>query len=100
MNNGPVTSTVSGVVADKSGVPLAGVFVSVLHHNDDTTATTTTDGNGHYAVAGLATGANSEYEIYVAKAGFGFYPALGDAAGAVEKFDFNSTASIAPSSAS
>jgi hypothetical protein len=89
LNNGPVTSTVSGVVADRSGAVVAGATVSVFHHNDNTTVTTTTDANGHYAVAGLATGANSEYVVYVAKPGLAFYPALGDAAGAVEKFDFN-----------
>ena len=89
IGNPVVTSTVSGVVADKSGVPIAGATVSVFHHNDNTTVTTTTDANGAYSVAGLATGANSEYEIYVAKTGLAFYPALGDAAGSVEKFDFN-----------
>ncbi len=89
LNNGPVTSTVSGVVADKSGAFIAGATVSVFHHNDNTTVTTTTDANGRYAVAGLATGANSEYVVYVSKPGLAFYPALGDAAGAVEKFDFN-----------
>lgn len=87
--NPVVTSTVSGVVADKNGVPVAGATVSVFHHNDNTTVSTTTDGNGAWSVAGLATGANSEYVIYVNKAGLAFYPALGDAAGSVEKFDFN-----------
>ena len=89
LGSGPVTSTVSGAVVDRSGAPIAGAIVSVFHHNDNTTVTTTTDASGRYAVAGLATGANSEYVVYVDKAGVGFYPALGDTAGAVEKFDFN-----------
>ncbi|MBI3523609.1 MAG: DUF1566 domain-containing protein [Betaproteobacteria bacterium] len=89
-----VTSKASGMVADKQGVPIAGVTISVFHHNNNTTVTTTTDANGVYAVAGLDTGnytdgASSDYEIYAEKAGFGFYPSVGDAAGTITKFDFN-----------
>ena len=87
--NAVITSTVAGVVADRSGAPLAGASISVFHHNTNTTVTTTTDASGHYAVAGLSTGVNAEYVVYVAKAGFAFYPTVSDAAGSVERFDFN-----------
>jgi hypothetical protein len=88
-NGGPITSTVSGVVADKNGVPIVGATVSAFHHNDNTTATTTTDANGRYAFAGLVTGANSDYVIYVTASRLAFYPAPADAAAAIERFDFN-----------
>lgn len=86
---GPVTSTLSGTVLSKSGAPLAGVTVSVYHTNDHTTKTATTDANGMYAVSGLDTGNNSDYAIFAEKSGYGFYPAMTDAAGAVGKMDFN-----------
>jgi hypothetical protein len=86
---GPVTSTLSGTVTSKSGAPVAGVTVSVFHHNDHTTKTAITDANGMYAVPGLDTGANSDYAIYAEKSGYGIYPAMTDASGAVGKFDFN-----------
>ena len=85
----PITSTVSGTVSDKAGNPLAGVTVSVFHHNMNTTVTTVTDASGHYSVSGLATVSNADYAIYAGKQGYGFYPAPGDAAATVERFDFN-----------
>lgn len=87
--NAPVTATVAGMVLDKAGAPVAGVTISVFHHNTNTTVTSTTDANGAYAVAGLDTGANADYEIYAGKAGLGFGSAVGDTAGAATKFDFN-----------
>ncbi|MES2315891.1 MAG: DUF1566 domain-containing protein [Pseudomonadota bacterium] len=63
--------------------------ISVFHHNTNTTVTTTTDASGAWSVAGQDTGANSDYAIYAAKAGYGFVPSVGDAAGAVGKLDFN-----------
>lgn len=87
--NAPVSATVAGFVMDKTGAPVPGVTVSVFHHNTNTTVTSTTDANGGYAVAGLDTGANADYEIYATKRGLGFGAAVGDAAGAVTKFDFN-----------
>lgn len=87
--NAPVTSAVSGSVLDLSGRPVAGVTVSVFHHNTNTTATTVTDANGEYSFAGLATGSNADYAIYVAKQGYGFYPAVSDAAASIDRFDFN-----------
>jgi hypothetical protein len=85
----PVKSTLSGMVVSKSGTPVAGVTVSVFHHNDHTTKTATTDANGMYAVSGLDTGDNSDYAIYAEKSGYGFYPAMTDPSGAAGKMDFN-----------
>jgi Protein of unknown function (DUF1566)/Carboxypeptidase regulatory-like domain len=84
-----LTNKLSGKVVDTSGKPLAGVTISVFHHNDNTTVTTITDANGAYAVSGQGTGSNADYAIYAAKAGYGFYPSVGDPAGAVGKLDFN-----------
>ncbi|MEO8155310.1 MAG: DUF1566 domain-containing protein [Rhizobacter sp.] len=85
----PVFNTVSGLVVDRLGAPVSGVTVSVFHHNTNTTVTTSTDSSGHYAVAGLDTGANSDYAVYAQKSGLGFGASVGDAAGSVTKFDFN-----------
>jgi hypothetical protein len=87
--NVPVTSTVSGTIADKSGAAIVGATVSVFHHNDNTTVTTTTDANGRYAVAGLVTANNADYAIYAVAPGVALYPAIADAAGSVTRFDFN-----------
>ncbi len=84
----PVTSTVSGIVADKNAVPISGVTITVYSNNNNTSVTTTTDSNGAYSVAGLHTGSNSDYAIYAGKAGFGFFPSVQDAAGAVAREDF------------
>jgi hypothetical protein len=85
----PVTSTVSGNVADKNGLPISGVTITVYSNNNNTAVTATTDGTGTYSVSGLRTGIYSDYSIYAEKAGFGFYPSIGDAAGTVGRNDFN-----------
>lgn len=89
IGNAPTTSTVSGTVLDAHGAPVAGATVSVFSHNDHDTVTATTDGAGRYAIAGLHSGANSDYAVYADKAGFGFVAAVADAAGVVDRFDFN-----------
>jgi hypothetical protein len=87
------TINVSGTVADKDGLPIAGVTVSAFHHNENKTVTTTTDANGFYTFTGMDKGNNSnytaDYAIYAAKSGFAIYPAAGD--GAITRFDFNGT---------
>jgi len=89
-NNAPPTSTYSGVVADKNGVPIAGVTVTVYLTNDHTDHVTTTDANGRYTFAGLAAGwAFGNYEIWADKAGFGFSPSIQSGAGSVIKSDHN-----------
>ena len=83
----PVTSTVSGIVADKNSIPISGATITVYQHNENTTVTTTTSANGSYSVSGLNTGNFSDHSIYVEKAGFGFYPSISDAAASVGKLD-------------
>lgn len=88
-SNAPVTKALSGTVLDLTGAPVAGVTVSLFYHNFNTTLTTVTDGSGRYAFEGLSTGAHTEYAVYVAKQGYGFYPAPADSAATIERFDFN-----------
>ena len=88
-SQGPVTSTISGTVTDTTGAPVRGVVVSVYHHNNHVTLTATTDAQGHYAIAGLDTVNNADYEIFVDQAGAGFRAGVKDPAGAVERVDFN-----------
>lgn len=87
--NAPDKSKLSGAVADKNGAPIPGVTITVYSNNNNTAVTTTTDANGAYSVSGLNTGKNSDYSIYAEKAGFGFYPTVGDPAGTVARNDFN-----------
>jgi len=84
----PVLSKLSGTVLDKSARPVAGVTISVFHHNTNTTVTTLTDANGAWSVAGNDTVRNADYAIYAAKTGYGFVPSVGDSAGAVGRLDF------------
>lgn len=58
-----IKNNVSGKVLDKNGAPVAGVTISVFHHNTNTTVTTTTDANGAYLVAGQDTGVNADYSF-------------------------------------
>lgn len=86
----PMTSTVSGIVADKNSLPVLGVTVTVYSNNNNTAVTTTSDATGAYSVSGLHTGDNSDFSIYIGAAtGLAFYPTVGDAAGAVVRDDFN-----------
>lgn len=84
-----VTSRLSGQVLDRSGAPIAGVTVSVFHHNNNATVTAVTDALGAYSVSGLDTVLNADYAIYADKAGWGFYPRVSDTAAVISKFDFN-----------
>lgn len=85
----PVTATLRGSVVDRLGMPVAGVQVTVFHHNDHTRRTANTDALGQYTVSGLAAGSNADYAVYANGAGLAFYPSPGDPAGVVEKMDFN-----------
>jgi hypothetical protein len=84
-----IKSSLSGKVVDKTGAPIAGVTISVFHHNTNTTASATTDTTGAYTLAGLDTVNNADYAIYAGKTGYGFSPAIADPAGAVGRLDFN-----------
>ena len=84
-----VKSSLAGKVVDKNGVALAGVTISVFHHNTNTTVNATTDAAGAYTVPGMDTVNNADYAIYAAKTGYGFTPSVADPAGAVGRLDFN-----------
>ncbi len=84
----PVLAQLSGKVFDTGGAPVAGVTVSVFHHNMNSTVTATTDASGGYAVSGLDTVRNAEYEVYAGKTGYGFTPLVNDAS-AISRLDFN-----------
>jgi hypothetical protein len=84
--------TISGIVTDQAGAPVAGVTVNAFHHNDHVTLTAVTDANGAYTFSGLDSTNNSrytsEYALYAEKAGFAVSPA-GQGAGTATRFDFN-----------
>jgi hypothetical protein len=84
----PVLAQLSGRVLDTAGLPVAGVTVSVFHHNTNITVMATTDAGGGYTVSGLDTLRNAEYEVYAGKTGYGFAPVANDAA-AISRLDFN-----------
>ena len=89
-NVGRTTSgIVSGVVVDKSGVPISGVTITAYHTNNNIGVTTTTDANGAYSFTKLDTGDWTDYQIYPEKAGLGFYPSISGGAGAIIKADYN-----------
>src|ERR1700722_8228612 len=60
-------ASVSGVVTDKAGTPLANVAVTIRNVDTGAVFTTTTDGGGHYQAPGLPPG---RFEIRTAKQGF------------------------------
>lgn len=64
---GLTTSSVNGTVTDKSGVPIAGATVTIVHEPSGTRATTVTRANGQYSVSGLRVG--GPYTISAASAG-------------------------------
>lgn len=78
----PSYDSISGTVTFK-GAPLSGATVTNFLTNENRVAgLATTDGNGHYSFTGLGTGGNvpSDYQIYVNKAGYAFYPSVGNGA--------------------
>src|SRR5579872_6790633 len=78
----PPTVSISGTVTYK-GAPLAGATVTDFLTNSGVVfKTATTDANGNYSFSGMSTGGDvpGEYQIYVNKAGYGFYPSIGSGA--------------------
>jgi hypothetical protein len=72
------TDTVSGAVTFK-GAPLAGATVTLwIANSNAVVSTATTDASGNYSFSGLSTSGNApaEYQIWVNKPGYGFYPSL------------------------
>ena len=85
----PPTNTVTGRATFK-GAPLAGATVTLWLTNDNTViSTATTDANGNYSFSGLSASgdAQADYQIWVRKAGYGFYPSVSGANAKVERFD-------------
>ncbi len=53
---GVTTSTITGLVTDKSGAPLVGATVTALHEPSGTHSSTVTGSGGRYAITGLRVG--------------------------------------------
>jgi len=76
------TDSVSGTVTFK-GNPLAGASVTAFITNSDSIyKTTITNANGNYSFSGMQTSGNvpGDYQFWVNKAGYGFYPSVGSGA--------------------
>ena len=85
----PTPDSISGTVTFK-GTPLAGATVTDFMTNTSTVfKTTVTDANGHYAFTGMSIQGNvpGDYQIYVNKVGYGFYPSVG-AGATVKRADY------------
>jgi len=97
----PDTESVSGTVTFK-GAPLADATVTnFLTNSNIVYGVTTTDANGRWSFSGMKTTGNvpGEYQIYVNKAGYGFYPSVASG-GKVIRADYTGQykgAGIAPS---
>jgi hypothetical protein len=78
----PPTDSISGTVTFK-GAPLAGATVTnFLTNNNVVYQVSTTDANGNYTFTGMGTTGDvpGEYQVYVNKNGYGFYPSVGSGA--------------------
>jgi len=86
----PATNSYSGVVADRNGLGIGGVSITIYIDNDHTEHTTTTDSTGHYTVSGLqANYPYGQYEIWADKPGFAFLPNINSSEGVAAKTDHN-----------
>jgi Protein of unknown function (DUF1566)/Carboxypeptidase regulatory-like domain len=78
----PAPDAISGTVTF-NGAPLAGATVTdFLTNNNVVYQVATTDANGKYTFTGMSVTGDvpGEYQIYVNKAGYGFYPTVGSGA--------------------
>ncbi|HEX8811446.1 MAG TPA: DUF1566 domain-containing protein, partial [Terracidiphilus sp.] len=78
----PSTDSISGTVTFH-GSPLAGATVTdFLTNNNVVFKVTTTDASGNYSFTGMKTTGDvpGEYQIYVNKDGYGFYPSVASGA--------------------
>lgn len=78
----PTPDTISGTVTF-NGAPLAGATVTDFLTNSNVIyQVATTDANGNYTFTGMSVTGDvpGEYQIYVNKAGYGFYPTVGSRA--------------------
>ena len=80
--NPVANDSISGTVTFK-GSPLAGAAVSIFDTNTNSLyQMTTTDSNGNYTFSGINTTGDVpvEYQVWVKRAGYGFYPSAGSGA--------------------
>jgi hypothetical protein len=63
----PATASISGVVRDSAGAPVAGAQLALKNLGNDKTFSATSDGSGEYRVQNLTAGS---YEISASKYGF------------------------------
>ena len=85
----PPTDTLSGTVTFK-GNALSGATITAFDTNSNAVyQTATTDANGNYSFAGIRTFGNVpiDYQFWVNKPGYGFYPAVGSG-GRVTRADY------------
>lgn len=85
----PQPDSISGTVSFK-GAPLAGATVTNFLTNSNVVfQTTTTDASGRYTLSGMSVTGNvpGDYQVYVFKNGYGFYPSVGNGA-TVRRFDY------------
>jgi len=78
----PTPDTISGTVTFK-GAPLAGATVTDFLTNSNVVyQVATTDANGSYTFTGMSVTGDvpGEYQVYVNKAGYGFYPTVASGA--------------------
>jgi Protein of unknown function (DUF1566) len=83
------TDSVAGTVTFK-GEPLAGATVTdFLTNNNVVFKTTTSDANGNYSFTDMSVTGDvpGDYQIYVNKAGYAFYPSVGNGA-TVKRADY------------
>lgn len=83
------TDDISGTVTFK-GAPLAGAIVTSFMTNTNTVyGVATTDANGKYAFTGIKATGNvpGDYQIWVNKTGYAFYPSVGSGA-TVKRADY------------
>src|ERR1019366_9707601 len=65
---GVTTSEINGFVTDKTGTPVSGATVTVVHDASGTRASTVTRSSGQYSISGLRVG--GPYTVTVAAKGF------------------------------
>ncbi len=82
------TGQLSGKVQDASGQALAGVTLTLFHHNLNTSVSTVSDGGGNYSFSGLDASAISDFAVYAQSDQYGFAASAADSAAQVTRFDF------------
>lgn len=78
----PPTVSISGTVTYKDAPQAGATVTNFLTNSNVVFKTAITDANGNYSFGGMSTGGDvpGEYQIYVNKTGYAFYPAVGSGA--------------------